>query len=268
MKYRLLWTQAATATVSFALCWVLTPKSAPSQGAAATAQSVHSGSSISSSSQSDASAETIVRTRVATRDEKKTPAEPRVSLPLATIAGMIREKSKDNFDFCSLRDGMKNSLSLLGVSDREKSDVLELLKNVEAEIHAEEKNLIRVVQIDASEIRLDNQAMEGFSKTIAPKIQDGIRASLPADLAEVLISSTEWDRIYPTGEDNFPVFTITRAHNGGLKANMYQSARGFKIGIEPKFKDDGTPIPVNEAFRGERLNPLLKGLTLLPKDEE
>ena len=268
MKYRLLWTQAATATVSFALCWVLTPKSAPSQGAAATAQSVHSGSSISSSSQSDASAETIVRTRVATRDEKKTPAEPRVSLPLATIAGMIREKSKGEFDFQELQDGMKNSLTLLGATERETNDIHKLLKDISSEISAEGIKLIKPIQVNESEIHLDNRAMEPFSKTIAPKIQEGIRASLPADLANVLISSTQWDKLYPTGEKSFPVFTITRELNGKMSAWVHQSTGGSGTGLNSKYLDDGTPIAADEVFEEERWKPFLKGLTLLPKDEE
>jgi hypothetical protein len=83
-------------------------------------------------SQSDASEETTGRTRVAKRDEKKKPSEPRISLPLTTIAEMIREKSKSDFEFRDLQEEMENSLTLLGASEREKNDVLELLKKTES----------------------------------------------------------------------------------------------------------------------------------------
>ena len=43
---------------------------------------------------------------------------------------------------------------------------------------------------------------------------------------------------------------------------------GQGYSIDPKFADDGTPIPAEEAFGDERWNPFLKGLTLLPQNEK
>ena len=269
MKYRLLWTHAATATVSFAFCWAFTHKSNPSLGAATTAaQSANSSSSISSSNQSDASEETTVRTRVAKRDEKKKPSEPGVSLPMATIAETLRNKLSNFADIETLKREMASSLMLLGTSEREKNDVLELLNKAEIELHAEERKLIKVVQTDASEIRLDNRAMEGSSKKICLQMQDGIRASLRADLAEVLISATEWDRIYPTGEKTSPVFTIRQAGAGVLYQVIGNSTGSTATQVNSKFNDDGKAIPADEVFQDSRWKPFLKGLTLLPKDEE
>ena len=188
--------------------------------------------------------------------------------PADHIAGMIREKSQGDFDFQNLQDEMKNSLTLLGASEWEKNDVLELLKNIGSEIFAEEKKLIKPVQASDSEIHLDNRAMEAFSKTIAPKIQEGIRASLPADLADILISSTQWDKLYPTGEKSFSVLTIIRKSNGGIFASFRQPNSSMSVVVDSKFKDDGTPIPADELFPGDHWKPLLKGLTLLPKDAE
>jgi hypothetical protein len=271
MKHHLVWTNVATAIVSFALGWALTHKSSPSQDHSVTGtQSVNSSSSNSSSNQDDASEETTVRTRVAKRDEKKKTSEPRISLPLATVTEMIREKSKGNFEFRHLQKEMENSLTLLGASEREKNDVFELLNKTESEIEAEEKKLLKVVQTNSSEIHLDNRAMETFSKTIAPKIQEGIRASLPADLADVLISSTQWDKLYPTGEEHLSIFTITRKSSGRISAVFSPPSRSTSMAMEvdSKFKDDGTPVPADEAFQGEHWKHYLKGLTLLPKDEE
>ena len=269
MKHHLVWTNAGTAIASFALGWALTPKWNQSQeDATAAAQSAISSSFNSTSSQADASEETSVRTRVAKRDEKKKPREPCVSLPLTTIAGMIREKSQGDFDFRNLQDEMKNSLTLLGASEWEKNDVLELLKNIGAEIFAEEKKLIKPVQASDSEIHLDNRAMEAFSKTIAPKIQEGIRASLPADLADILISSIQWDKLYPTGEKSFPVLTVIRRSNGKIFASFRQPKSSMSVCIDSKFFDDGTPIPADDLFPGMYWNPLVKRLTLLPKDEK
>ena len=269
MKHDLLWTNAATATVSFALGWALTPKSSPSQGAATTAaQSANSISSDSTSSQAAPSEEATVRSRVAKRDETKKSSEPRISIPLTTIAETIRDKLESYYSFQNLQSKMAESLTLLGTSERGKYEILELLKKTESEIYTEEKKLLKVVQTDGSEIHLDNQAMEPFSKRIALQIQDGIRTSLPADFADVLISSTQWDKLYPTGEKSFPVFTITRALNGKMTAWVRQSTGGRGTGLDSKYLDDGTPIAADEVFQDERWRPFLKGLTLLPKDEE
>ena len=110
--------------------------------------------------------------------------------------------------------------------------------------------------------------MEAYSKTIAPKIQEGIRASLPADLADVLISSTQWDKLYPTGEKSFPVITITRNPKGGMAVSFRQPNCSMSMEIDSKVLDDGIPIPVDELFPGWQPKPFFKGFTLLPKDEK
>ena len=270
MRHQLAWTHTSTATVSFALGWALTPKWSPSQDHSVTGtQSANSSPSISSSSQADASEETTVRTRVATRDEKNKSSEPRISLPTSTIADVIRgEKIRYSNDVQDFQRDMEQSLNLLGASEREKKDVLELLKKTESEIHAEEKKRLKVVQTDDTEIRLDNRAMEAFSKTIAPKIQEGIRASLPADIADVLISSSHWDQLYPTGESSFPTFTITRDSKGNMMAQVQQGSRGAGTILASENLDGDTPIPADQVFHDEHWKPFLKGLTLLPKDNE
>ena len=185
------------------------------------------------------------------------------------IAGMIRgEKIRYSHDFQEFQHEMEQSLTLLGTSEREKNDVLALLKKTESEIHAEEKKRLKAVQTDDTEIRLDNRAMEAFSKSIAPKIQEGIRASLPADLADVLISSSHWDQLYPTGEASFPTFTIARGLQGGMTAKVQQASTGSGRSLDLGILNGNTPIPADQVFPDERWKPFLKGLTLLPKDDE
>ena len=269
MKHRLLWTHAATATVGFALCWALTPKLNPSQEAAtAAAQAANSSSSNSTSSQAAPSEEATSRTRVAKRDEKKKPSERSVTLPLAKIAGIIRERSQGDFDFQKLQDEMESSLTLLGASEREKNDIHKLLKDIGSEISAEGIRLLKPFQFNESEIRFDNRAMKPFSKTIAPKIQEGIRASLSADLADVLISSTQWDKLYPTGEESFPAFSITRKPEGILALSWRERVSSNARSIDKNFIDDGTPISLADLIPNGHSIPSLKGLTLLPKDDE
>jgi hypothetical protein len=270
MKHHLVWTHAGTAIVSLALGWALTPKSSPSQGETAnSSRATKNGHSISSSNQAGGVEGAIGRTQVGKRDEKKKSSEPRISLPTTTIAEMIRgEKIRHSHDFQDFQRGMEQSLTLLGTSEREKNDILNLLKKIESEIHAEEKKRLKAVQTDGTEIRLDNRAMEAFSKTLAPKIQEGIRASLPADLADVLIASSHWDQLYPTGESSFPTFTIARDSKGNMMAKVQQGSGGAGRSLDSELLDDNTPIPADQIFHEEQWKPFLKGLTLLPKDQE
>jgi hypothetical protein len=270
MKNHLVWTHVGTAIVSFALGWALTPKSSPSQGETAnSSRATKNSHSISSSNEAGGLKETIGRTQVAKRDENKKPSEPRISLPTTTIANIIRgEKIRHSHDFEDFQHEMEQSLTLLGTSEREKNDVLNLLKKTESEIHAEEQKRLKAVQTEDTEIRLDNRAMEAFAKTIAPKIQEGIRASLPADLADVLISSSHWDQLYPTGENSFPTFTIARDSKGNMMAKVQQGSRGAGRSLGSESLGDSTPIPADQVFHEEHWKPFLKGLTLLPKDEE
>jgi hypothetical protein len=270
MKSHPLLINAAIALISFALGVAFTPTWKKSEKGEETVAELHSPkSSYRSASESspDAPEETNTRSRVARRDEKKKPAEPRVTLPLATVAEMIRkEQSSSDFHFQDLRNGMNKSLTLLGTSEREKNDVLELMKKMDAAIQTEEKKLIKVIQASPSEIHLDNRAMEAFAKTIAPQIQEGIRSLLPADLAEVLISSTTWDELYPTGEKAFRHFTITRSASGKITAWSDQFSSSTGMDVDSKFADDGTPIPADQIFPG--WEPFLKRLTLLPQNEK
>jgi hypothetical protein len=271
MKSHPLLINATIALISFALGVAFTPTWKKSEKSEETVAELHSPkSSYRSASESspDAPEETNTHSRVARRDEKKKPAEPRVTLPLATVAEMIRkEQSSSDFHFTDLRNKMDKSLTLLGTSEREKNDVLELMKKMDAAIQTEEKKLIKVIQASPSEIHLDNRAMEAFAKTIAPQIQEGIRSLLPADLAEVLISSTTWDELYPTGEKSFRRFTINRNASGVMTAWSDQfSSRIGKV-VDSKFADDGTPIPTDQIFL-PYWEPFLKGLTLLPQNEK
>jgi hypothetical protein len=271
MKSHPLLINAAIALISFALGVAFTPAWKKSEKGEETVAELHSPkSSYRSASESspDAPEETNTHSRVARRDEKKKPAEPRVTLPLANVAEMIRkEQIRGGCHFTDLRNRMNKSLTLLGTSEREKNDVLELMEKMDAAIRTEEKKLIKVIQASPSEIHLDNRAMEAFAKTIAPQIQEGIRSFLPADLAEVLISSTTWDELYPTGENALCRFYITRSTSGKMTAETAQFSQRIGYAVDSKFVDDGTPIPADQIFQ-RCSHPLLKGLTLLPQNEK
>ena len=267
MKSRQIWIIAGTAIVSFALGLIVAPSlRKPAAGSvAAIRQTKSNGRSASAIGSGDAE-EFPGRTRTGATDEKKKPSEPRISIPITTVPKIIREQqASSRFNF--LGSGMEKVLPLLGASELEANDIKTLLKRVESEILTEEKKHLNVIQADETQIRLDNSTMKDFSAGIVQRTQDGIRSILPADLAEVLISSFTWDQFYPTDELYFPTLNITRSRAGQMTARASDIGVGFGYPVDPKFTDDGTPIPADQVFP-DRWKPFLKGLTLLPQNEK
>ena len=115
MKSHPLLISAAIALISFALGVAFTPawrNSEKGEGKVAEPHSPKSSYRSATESSPDAPEETNTHSRVARRDEKKKPAEPRVTLPLATVAEMIRkERSCCGSHFQDLRNGMEKSLT-------------------------------------------------------------------------------------------------------------------------------------------------------------
>ncbi len=93
MEQCLIWTNVATAIVSFALGSALTPKRTQSQDNSVTgAQSAKFSHSISSDRPADAAKETTGRTRMAKRGETKKSTEPKISIPLTTVGEIVHCK--------------------------------------------------------------------------------------------------------------------------------------------------------------------------------
>ncbi len=199
-----------------------------------------------------------------TREEKKKPGEPRISIPSRNVEKTIRTlhpiSSFDNFG------GMKDALALVGASEQQTGEVMALLDRAKSEILSEEKNHLKAIQTDDTRIRLDTQGMEAPAKVIVQQLQNDIRATLPPDLAAILVSNTAWNQYYRTDENLYPTLTISRGTSGLWGSEDGKSwERRFRV--DPKFPDDGTPIPADQVF-DDRWKPFLKGLTLLPQNEK
>jgi hypothetical protein len=167
-----------------------------------------------------------------------------------------------------LSTGVEKALPLLGASEQEAADVLALINRLESEIYAEEKKHLKIFEADGTVIRFDNSSMKVPVQAISQRTQDGIRAILPAELSEVLISSVSWQKLYMTNEASFPTLNIERSSSGRMTAWARDANGGSGDTVDPKFKDDGTPIPAAEVFKDDRWKPFLKGLTLLPQNEK
>ncbi len=271
MKSRQLWIVAATALVSFLLGVAVAPAWKNSVSEAAPQQ--QSGKSHDrrnfSSRPLDGSEEPINRILTVRREDKKKTGDRSISIPLSTIAETIKKHMiLAHSNFRNLADGMDDPLSRLGVSPEEKQAIAALIKQTESEIYAEEKKQGKMVQINNSTMRLDISSMAPFMEVASQRIQDGIRSRLPANLADTLISSCNWKMFYPTDEGNYPTFEIVREKSGKMQGRVTYTSGSTEYGIDPKFADDGTPIPAEEAFNDDRWKPFLKGLTLLPQDEK
>jgi hypothetical protein len=200
------------------------------------------------------------------REITKTPTEPQISIPLSNLTQTLQDLLKYS-DFDSLDGNVAKALLLLGVPQSERDAIHAMLLKVVSEAYAQEKICLKAVQISETEIKIDHKPMEAYSKTIQPQIQDGIRSLLRADLADALISSIKWDRVYPVNAESDPTFSITRSTSHRLTAWVHHTS-GHGHGISAEFADDGIPIPADRAFTENRWRPLLKGLTLLPRNEK
>lgn len=219
------------------------------------------------STDTEVDAKTTVRSRPRDREEAQKNREPRVSIPLKSIVGILKKEFNYSSDFDSLENSMEKALVLLGATPVEKEEVLKLVKTSESEIFAAEKNHMKLGEVTTDLIKIDMSGMRGPAEEIAGRTKDGIRATLPADLAEGLISAIKWEEYYPTDEKSFTQLKITRGRSDRLTAWEMQGGGGMGSGLDHEFKDDGTPLPAEKIFK-DRWKPFLKGVTILPKDEE
>lgn len=230
-----------------------------------------SGSPTSSSKNTASAAttdepDTNLRTRAREREVDKRPKEPGITIPLSNLSSILRS---DNFDsgFLRLGSSAETLLVQLGATRQETEEISELIEDSKSEILAMEKKHLKPGRVTAEEIHIDSDGMRRPAQEIVGRIKDGIRSILPADLAECLIAVVNWDQYYPTDEKIR--FEITRNQAGELTAFeiIGQDANVIEISADGPYKDDGTPIPADRVFT-ERWRPLLKGLTILPKNSE
>lgn len=210
----------------------------------------------------------VTKTRVQERVAESAPKEVRVAIPLATMVDFLK---KENFDYSSEFDDLGRSipkaLILLGATAREKEEMETILKKAEADMLAAEKIHAKLGDVTPQRIQIDLSAMRGSAEANARQIQDGIRSTLPADLAEGMISAIHWEKFYSTEKESSPYLEITRELKGKMTAWQKTNKGGSGSSIDAEFKDDGTPLPADRIFT-DRWQPLLKGVTILPKDDE
>lgn len=266
MKSRQIWIITGTAIVSFALgvAFALSWKKPANEPISAISKEKSSGRR-SSSSLPEAGEDPATRTRVSKRDEKKKTTEARISVPVSSVAKTLKGL-QFNSNIMATFNGIDRAFPFLGATEAEEAEIKASLKRAKEELLAAEKTLIKVVQTDQSQIRMDNSAMREITESVSQRLQTDIRSNLPSDTSEILISSINWEQFYPTDEKNFPTLLIIRQTSSRMSA-MEMIGGGGHGGQIHNFADDGTPIPADQIF-DDRWKPFLKGLTLLPQNEK
>ena len=219
------------------------------------------------SAPAEVGAKTAVRTRARDRGEDKKPKEPRVSIPLKTLVQILKNNDFSyTSEFDSLDHAMGKALVLLGATETEQDNIKKVIQTSKSEILAAEKTHVKLGEVSSDLIQMDMSGMRGPAEEIAGRTKDGIRAALPADLAEGLISAINWKKYYPVDDKSFTRLEITRGRSGKLTAWERSSNGGMGHSLDAEFQDDGTPLPAERIFN-DRWKPFLKGVTILPKDE-
>lgn len=181
------------------------------------------------------------------RTEDKKPREARVSIPLRTVVEILKKGEMSyTSQFDCLQSCMENALILLGATEREQEDIKNLIQTSKSGILAAEQSHLKLGEVAADVIYLETSGMRGPADEIIGHTKDGIRAALPQDLAESLIESIDWAKYYPI--DAHSRLEIIRGSKGDLMAWEKNSNRGSGIPIDRGFKDDGTPLPVDQIF--------------------
>lgn len=266
MKSRQQWITFGTAIVSFVLGATMAPTLRKS-GVTSTSETVVTKSRVRNPSESpaDSPGEATIRTRLGHREEKTKNSEPRVSIPLSAMEKTLKGLQFDSSAMATF-NGIDRTLAVLGATETEDAAIRTSLKRAKDDLQAAEKKLIKVVQTEETEIRMDNSALRDLAASVSRQLQADIRSSLPGDTAEVLISAVNWDQFYPTDEKSFPTLFISRSISGRLN-NFVMVGGGGSGGLIQNFADDGNPIPADQVY-DDRWKPLLKGLMLLPRNEK
>ncbi|GAA5117362.1 hypothetical protein GCM10023212_05960 [Luteolibacter yonseiensis] len=206
------------------------------------------------------------RRRVSRSDRTAGEKEPRVSIPLKAVTEILKESQFSYSDFEVIIRKMPDALTMLGVGDSDKKAALEVMEASYRQILDEEKKHVRVTMADETGISLDRTGMDEPSKQVIATTQEGLRGSLPSDVAEALIGSIDWDRYY-FNTTKTTSFRITRNPSGSLAATTTTGTGAMSSGLLPtEYPDDGTPISAEAVF-DKRWSHHLKGKTLLPVDK-
>ncbi len=201
------------------------------------------------------------------RRPTETKNEARVSIPLRTIVGILKEGQASS-DFEDINRKMPDALTFLGASESERQAALDVMTKAKEEMYAEERENLKIVKADDAEVIIDHGGMQEPALRVAEHTREQLRRSLPNDTATALIDSIPWDRFYSDLAGSATTrFRIVRDAQGFLAATVSTANHSFSSRLSAdKFPDDGNPIPADDLF-GSRWGPFMKGRSLVPAEK-
>lgn len=214
----------------------------------------------------DASANSPARTRLKDRESAKKADEPRISIPVKTVVGLLHDGSLSGSDFKRLEKSVGLALETLGASQTESDEIKDLIKKSKDEINAAEKTHFKVGLVTPDHIEIDTSGIREPVSAIIGRLQNDIRATLSSEAAEVLISAIDWKFYYRIDENALITsLEIDRNEAGELMAQVKTGGGCTGWPVNKKFPDDGSPLPADQVFP-ELWRPYLRGLTIVPKN--
>ncbi len=207
------------------------------------------------------------KTKASERTTSAKSAEPRVSIPISSVVGILSGKPAGLNGFENYEQSMGEALTLLGATDEERSQVTELMEQTKTDLFQTERQLLKPKLINDSEATLDLREMDQASAAIIERTQIGLKSILPRDLGEALVNSMNWNHFYRSDQaaDSGGVrFKILRDASGKLSYEIKFSNGSSMQGSRIELTDEGRPLRADEVFP-ERWGKLLVDLELLPE---
>lgn len=209
-------------------------------------------------------------TKTTTKTSQRTihakPSEPRVSIPISSVVGILSSKQPGLNGFEHYEQSMSEALTLLGTTDDEKSRVMELMSRTKNDLFQAERKVIQPNVLNDHEVSIDLREMDNAASAIIERTRSGLKSILQQDIGDALDSTIDWNNFYRPNFATDPGavrFRIRRDVDGGLIYEVSYSNGGSIMGKSEGLNDDGNAIRADEVFP-ERWRPLLKGIELQP----
>ena len=229
-------------------------KERPTKDVGATVSETRNGRQASSMSQSHAGGRATPRKSTS-----------QAVVPVASVVEILKTGYFANCDFKQMIDQMGSALSLLRATDQQREQVMECLMLTENEVYAAERQHLKPV-VGAGEITFDASVMAGPIDGIIERTKENLKAILPSDSGQALVSAIDWSQFYFSGHEPSKAISLRvyqDATGSSLRASESAPWGGVDTFLNQNFKNDGTPIPADQVF-SDRWKPFLKDVTLLP----
>ena len=110
------------------------------------------------------------KTKASERTNQAKFAEPRVSIPISSVVGILSSKEPGLNGFENYEQSMGEALTLLGATDDERSKVMALMAQTKSDLLETEQRVLRATVVSDFEVSLDLHEMDEFAATIIERM--------------------------------------------------------------------------------------------------